>query len=121
MLEDPIIDLVDYLLDHNDKKNKKIYGDIHDKDIYEHTKLYSPYHTEVPDELRNVMVISNAGHPLTSHAKKFVAKIREKFNDKKNLNRIFFKEVNSNQSDMFKVGAWQAFMINNIFKQDMPM
>ena len=43
VLEDPVVDLTSYLFDHEDKITKKIFGDINDQDIYNHTKEYSPY------------------------------------------------------------------------------
>ena len=38
VLEDPIVDIIEYLSTNDDAFNKKVFGDINEKDIYEHIK-----------------------------------------------------------------------------------
>ena len=118
VLEDPIVDIIEYLSTNDDAFNKKVFGDINEKDIYEHIKSYSPYHVEINKKLSNLLILSSEDHPQAHHGRKLIARLRNEFNDQKNFNRIFFKQVTSSDPEIAKIALWQAFVINSAFKQD---
>jgi protease II len=92
------------------------FGDINNKDFYETMKLYSPYHSILPEKYGPVLVSHTEGYKYKTQAYKFVAKMRKKNKLMKNTsNKIFLNEFPSVYTVEEKNAFIYSFIIGNTF------
>ena len=105
--------MAEYLLSSNKNKLHRECGNMNNPDMCRYILGYSPYHIDVPENLKSqiLLLADNDDFTIRQHSYKFAAKLR----DEAPKNTVILKNlVNSTENEKYANAL--AFMIKSLYK-----
>jgi oligopeptidase B len=112
VMHNPAFDIFDLCM--NSAKNIDLieeFGDIKNRQFYEIMKLYSPYHSKLPDIHSPLLITCDENDKNKIQAMKFTAKLRKKNKLSKSNNHIIFNSFPEDSTIEEKTSLIYSFII----------